>query len=328
VLTFTAPVINYRAQNPATIFVKDGAVEMGETIPTYNGTPCIQLQAQHVASPICQYQHNLAPGVITLGGITYRSAALVTGLPAHTIASPVDLPPAPVGDYWMEPNVLGARIVELLTMICQKRERSGQGVNEGLDPRKNNRLIDPLKTYTFKFKIEPDGQSFMSHIEFHEYQHIADHRWLAQQIIGRWDSFLSDLHQGGNAGTRKMVVSTRPQGTLGLANGFTYSIGVPRIMMYWARVAAYSGDLYHDTDQGAPPVLRVEQVAGDDVIVVLRAKQMLTERPDILNPKPHREMAVKSQNIDGTEMALGYGAPGPFPPVTWRQLTDRHWCVP
>ncbi|WP_339075421.1 hypothetical protein [Teredinibacter turnerae] len=316
-LVFTAPAITRRALNPAQTFVTGRSFEMGITIPTYNGTPCTDLQGHHVAQPTVEVRRN---GNVSLKQTTYRSAARITNIPAHTIHSPIVLPPFPINGAWIVGNVPGNMIKDLLTEICNRRRRDGQTVNNHFDPQKNQRLITLGNRYSLVIRLLPDADRFMRHIEFHEYQHISDHRWLAKQIIGRWDDWLR-----GAMG--KIIVSKMSSGAdIGaIASGYEYSIGAQRIIMYWARVAAYSGDLYHETDEGASAILNIVSVNDKTVTVSMRPKRIIHTRPDINNPEPHRSMAVKARNIDGTEIDIAYGEPEIFPLSKWVSIESRYY---
>lgn len=93
--------------------------------------------------------------------------------------------------------------------------------------------------------------------------------------------------------------------------------------MYWARTAAYSGDLYHETEQGDAPVMAVESITENFVAVAIRPKTIIFSAPDIDRPVPYGRMAVKARNIDGTEIDITYGEPAPFPSLL-TAITRRH----
>lgn len=313
------PAEIYRApnQNPAEVFATTGAVEMGLTEPRYNQTAVTQVQANVVTSPVVQITRN----PIIIGTQRFPNSARVISVPNHNINWPMFLPPRPVDGTWTAQTKISGHLVKArIEAVLTSRRRANRKVKEQFDPAVNRRLLDPRKLYTVQLKPEPDPETFMNHIKNHEYQHAADHKWLAERIIGWWDAWLTELMQ------RQITVVAR-NGVEGLGSGFSYSIGVPRIIMYWCRMANYSGDLYHDTRAGEYPVLNVESVEDEHVVFTIRPDQIIYEKPNLINPLPHKEMKFKTKNLDGTEVNLVYGAanPNPFSDSHWNKLTATHW---
>lgn len=323
-VTFHLPparILRAPAQNPAEIFAQSGAVEMGFTEPRYNGKAITAVGNADALTPTVAVNR----ANIIVGGVTYLSSAQVTALPNHQISWPMNLPPNPVNGMWTALNkVSGLVITERLNAIVTSRRRAGANIKANLDPQQNPRLISARTQYRFHFKLEPDAATFMHHVEYHELQHAADHKWLAERVIGWWDVWLGELLQN-----QITVVSSSPSGLDTLAKGFDYSTVGQKIILYWCRVADYSGDLYHDTDEGAPPVLNIEQVTGEDVFATIRPKRIIYQKPDLNNPRPHREMQVKTRGIDGTEARLEYGSSSnPFLQIPLARLDATHWQLP
>ncbi len=110
-------------------------------------------------------------------------------------------------------------------------------------------LIQPL----------PGWQRFDDQVKNHEMQHVADHKALAECIFGPLDAWQIAaknkrvLFRGPERGTLKNKVN--------LAN---YATTANRIVRYWVQCCDDSGEMFHASRDGAPPILRFVRIFHHD----------------------------------------------------------------
>lgn len=308
-LTMNPPVTVVRVKNPAQNFVDDNEMLFGYSEPSYNGTPVTQLDQTIAARQAVQTTINRNTP-IAVAGRTYQSNLMVTGVPNHTITWQISMPPAPVSGGWEAADVPGLRIKELVNQINTRRQRDGLEVTEAMKPENHPMRFKKTARMTLRFEPYPNATEFMTHIMNHELQHVADHMWLAKKVIGRWDDVLMMM-----LNQHITLLDRTREGTniVGIVNLFGYATGSARIPLYWKICTIDSGELYHETEEGADPVAKVVQITDTTVTVQLRPKKMITVAPNItINPQPHQSFAVKGDRIDGIELRMEAGMPAPF----------------
>jgi hypothetical protein len=276
--------------------------------PTYNGTPVSQLTLVHTAGQNPQTTINRRMP-ITIRGTLFRSNLMVTQVPNHVISWNVEMPPDPVNGGWEASGVPGRVLRERLEQINTRRLRDGLLVTDGMKPETYARYFRKDARMTLRFEPAPSPEVFMAHVYNHELQHVADHRWLAKTIIGRWDDVLMKML---NEHITLLGRESDATDISGLGTLFGYATSGARIPIYWKICAIDSGELFHETDAGAIPEARIVQITESTATVRIQPRQLITEAPDLVNPTPHQPLAVKGQNIDGIELHLLAGNPAPF----------------
>jgi hypothetical protein len=146
----------------------------------------------------------------------------------------------------------------------------------------------------------------MDHIRWHEYQHCADHRWLAEQIIGPWDDWLDTARAKNLRFRAANIIQLRTE--VGIPGD--YATGATRILRYWQSAIGQSGTLYHQTNLGRIPRLRISKLVGTPRIntgmmelhLTVEATQRIVAPVDHNSP-PHTFFTLRplGHPIDGNE---------------------------
>jgi hypothetical protein len=321
-LVFQPPVQTHRAPgiNPAESLATTGDLEFGLTVPQYNGIDITQLQAHHITDPTTHT--NLA--ALNISGRNFNASLRVTALPVHDISWPMILPPQPIGGVWTaNTQPTGRELLDKLRIISMSRAEVNKPLPEDMDIFNNKKLLNARTRYTLRVKPLPSAHEFMEHVAFHECQHVADHRWLAERIIGWWDDWLQELV------TQQInVVTTRGFAGLAVSTGFGYATGVWRIIKYWCTAAAQSGNLYHTIPAGKHPVLGISEITDNSITVTVTPREILRVQPDMVNVAPHREMRFSVRDLNGNEPPLTYAtaAVNPFLDAHWDKVDAQHWA--
>ncbi|MEP7120225.1 MAG: hypothetical protein ABJE95_04905 [Byssovorax sp.] len=293
----TSPVIIEASMNPAETFAQSGAILLGLTTPLYNGQR-LDVPPRTVLQP----EIRVAPLRPPIDGFRYQ--AEITGVPRHVVRWRIQMPPTlpPGSRGWVAGNVYAKKLKRLIAALAQWNRSTGVEV----DPRHEQVLADipDGEACTLVFRCHPGFEALHHHTYHHELQHVADHIWLTRQILGRWDAILEEMHREG-----KIVVGRRGTDVADLGSLFSYSRDTRAIFSYWWTAMKRSGFKFHGTEEGASPVARVVDVAGNTVVVELRIRRLITRPPDLVHAAPHGDFQVRGCDISGSEADLSYGTP-------------------
>jgi hypothetical protein len=254
-VVFTVPVVQRAAQNPADMLLGDvSSLDLGFCEPRLNGNSMLQARGvmrELPPIPMNEPVKNVVPGQ-TVG---HFSAQLQAPAPVNTVSWLITVPPQPVDGSWRSQPTTGLAINQLVARMA-KVEPSFRGMA-------NQKFPGDWK-FTLVLNPQPDAAAFMNHIIWHEHQHAADHHWLAQQIIGPWQSWVDaaiakNLWFDCPDRLRLITALQSP----GMANPVVdYALSINRIVRYWQATLSQSGDLYHRTPAGACPAIRFQKLAG------------------------------------------------------------------
>ncbi len=284
------------ADNPATMIARDGigSLDLGFAEPKLNGITMIQNKRLGGGLPPI----NFPSPTVTVISLPFdpKGYEAQVKAPSTDISWHITIPP--------DPNSEGVWVSDITSTSDQV-----------------SRIIECLTGRTMRHPSEwiwrivvhplPSAPEFMAHVRFHEKQHVQDHTWLAEQIIGPWDNWLSIADKKKlrfrNANKFQIVSSVSIPGN--------YATGVERIARYWQEAIKESGDLYHSTAAGGPPQIKILKTAGTPRINSGNMQLHLSIEPRcLLKVSPmgaHRKFGLKkltnTNPISGNEPKLSQG---------------------
>jgi len=301
-LAFSPPIETRRASNPATELATRGrnAELLGYTEPRLNGQVMVQ----------GNLLGELPPRVMNDPDIRVLPLAQPQGWwearvrqPFNTVSWQIELPPDFVDGVWTAQQLVGGAALK------------------GSLAHLLNVDIPSHGNWLLKIRPLPDPVAFFNHIRWHEYQHVADHRWLAQQIIGPWDEWYSTAQEKALKFQRKSKVEL--ESSLKLKQ---YTESTIRIVRYWQAALYQSGDLYHHTRLGSTPILQVARVQpptqndpNGELELTIEATERILSRIT-MDSHPHTTFGLKpitiwapfgagNMNLSGNEPKITKGAP-------------------
>jgi len=227
-LAFQSPIETLRSSNPATELATQTNPEvLGFTAPHLNGE--IMLQRAQLPPP----RDLSGPEIETING-AFGWQARVRKPPFNTVSWKIELPPRPVNGVWTASRPVPAGLL-----------RPPLARVPGIDLQK----LPSTGDFTLVLRPLPDADSFYKHIVWHEYQHVADHRWLAREIIGPWDEWYTIAHEKGLRFQRSSMADA-----INATRLTQYAESTIRIARYWQAALYDSGNLYHKPGLGDYPV--------------------------------------------------------------------------
>ncbi|WP_126286443.1 hypothetical protein [Burkholderia stagnalis] len=311
-LIFHDPVVVNTNSSPADQFVESAGAgfDLGYTEPSYMGTVALQRRTRFGAAPprtIPLHDVAITPSSGPGGG--YRAS--VGAVHDHDFSWRIELPPKPGDQYIVNSNVrLGwkskAYPIDRVLTLCREFKRQF--------PDRFAAALPDATQYTSGIVYllpAPSVKSLFDHIENHEYQHAADHRWLAEQIFGPIDRWAQVARQ------KNLVFESDSRTELLAAVQFpgNYASSGIRVYEYWQKCIAASGDLYHHTAAGAAPNVTLIRYHGsnNDPRILVVAFEISAAQPigdTSLHSPPHHAFALSGAGraLDGNEPPLQYGA--------------------
>jgi hypothetical protein len=304
-LQFTPPQFVYRPGNPADDFVRGNRMlVLGVTYPRYNDEIIDKsrgiVRPHPQTAPRAEQQDHQ---VLSLGQATHR------------FSWQISLPPNPVQTPWISQVVDWTQVNTIIQAIHPDRPR----ILEAPFPRVRLELLP-----------SPDALSVARHIENHERQHAADHRWLAERIFGPWDTWLASKQL--NPYTVKSLDSLA-----WVTAGGAYGLEPDIFLNYYREAVNESGRLFHHTDLGAGPVIAYEGVyinARREPIAqfTISFRRFMGHAPSFAPPQPHqyfrlpsvREFAQPASANSGTITAGGSAMEALEAPTLTQQDIDEH----
>ena len=250
----------YDLDNPARSFIEEGAPDFGYTEVTYNNqSALIRRSGRGGLAPISVSAPTLQVTALPPGH-AYNWRATIQTQEQHDIGWRIHLPPRPRGQYWSHMLREGARLWSLLDRYLVKRpDVFANGTEAWLRRPELMRLFTtPPGPWEIRMYPGPNVDAFMGHILAHEYQHVEDHAWLANAIIGPLD----DWHAAHAGTTFFAYEKSNLYGVILAGYAETYE----RILRYWQNAIVDSGDLFHNSPQGAHPVMRIVNIQRENRI--------------------------------------------------------------
>jgi len=310
-LVFREPVIRYTAVNPADQFASgtgpgDGGFELGYTEPSYNGQPALSRR--------CPYGTDVPSNVVwhkvdVSRNHEGRFDARVVAVPNHLFSWYVDLPPRPTEGFVVDRSLWRGWVSKKYpintVMVAYRRFRERYPRDCAAEVPVGVRMVHGV----VYFLCRPSVAAFMSHIENHEYQHVADHRWLAEKIFGPVDSWAQEAQR------KRLVFESGDAVALvkWVRLPSAYAVSDNRVYQYWQKAIGQSGDLYHLTAVGASPVLRLIRVqpSSNDPLTMNFVFEISPPGRigDVgLYSPPHRVFALVpvGKSLSGNEPKLSY----------------------
>lgn len=184
----------------------------------------------------------------------------------------IDLPPKPmpmthqaltgsigVGNH----DVWTAKITKAAALdLCQKIAGSPNAVNADKNWKQGFEAASKLTEWRLCVEALPTGIDFMNHTLWHEMQHVADHRWLADNII-----VPLQVWHGALYGNNISFATDRPADAMAelccgrkRKAGEKYALSAERVTAYWEQWLDKSGKHFHKTAAGAYPVVGLRGV--------------------------------------------------------------------
>ncbi|MXN78049.1 hypothetical protein GR157_25290 [Burkholderia sp. 4701] len=310
-LIFHDPVVVNTDSSPADQFVERAGAgfDLGYTEPSYMGTVALQRRTRFGAPPPPTIPlHDVA--VTPSGGPNGGFRASVGAVHNHDFSWRIELPPKPGDQYIVNSNARAgwkskAYPIDRVVTLCREFKRR-------FPDRFNDALPDATQYGSGIVYLlpAPSVKSFFEHIENHEYQHVADHRWLAEQIFGpidRWAQVARQKDLVFESGSRADLLTT-------VRSAGNYASSGIRIYEYWQKCIAASGDLYHHTAAGAAPNVTLMRYHGSNndprilvVVFEISAAQPIGDTG--LYSPPHHAFALSGagRELNGNEPPLQYG---------------------
>lgn len=247
----------YDLKNPARALIEDGAPDFGYTDPSYNGNSAVTVRSgvmqtlapATVSAPTLQFW---TPG----DGHAYTHAARIQASAQHDFSWTVHLPPRPTARYWEHRVLRGDLLWALLDHFHIRRPGmfAGRTADWLTDPDRR-RWFGLPGVWIIRITPQPSVRAFMDHILAHEFQHVEDHAWLANEIFGPLDNW-HQQHQ--LAGT---VFRAHERFNLSGVLVAGYAETSQRILRYWQQAIVDSGNLFHNTLQGDHPLMTITNIA-------------------------------------------------------------------
>lgn len=226
---------SYTLKNPARAFIEDGAPDFGFTEPFYNGVSAIPIKRRGLMQPT-DFD---APTITYTNGPVFT--AQITRCAQHNISWEISLPERPLTSCWQYTTQNGPQILKVLTdCFVQRGEMFSPTAKSWFSKMENKNLLNQHNSqWTIEMYPQPGAAQFMSHILAHEYQHVEDHAWLAEEIIRPLDTWHEEnQHRLFTSATKADLYG------IGLAG---VAVGNIRVLRYWERSIIESGHLYHNT---------------------------------------------------------------------------------
>lgn len=300
-LNFLAPVTQVNATNPADgLLEQNPSLDLGFCEPRLNGVSMLQsfgVMRELPPSPLREPTQNVDRPVLN-GDWRLRLQAAAN---PNEVSWQISIPPEPVNNTWRSKQTSGMVINQLIEKLSKAEPSFLPMVRQKFENRWNFHLVlHPL----------PDAASFMNHIRWHEAQHAADHRWLAEQIIGPWQRWVDaavDKDLSFTCSDRNHMISA-------VTNPSAYALSTIRIVRYWQTALAKAGDLYHRTLQGGTPQIRFQKLAGTarvtgasamELHLTIAAAQRIVA-PITYQSAPHTIFALPPMNktLTGNDRAI------------------------
>lgn len=303
--------------NPAKSIVLDGTLEFGITIPFYNGEEAFMsggrfgggARGLDLARPTLTKDQ---PGNLPRG---YRYRGMITKPAVHEIEWQIHLvpEPGPLG-YWEYTAREGVRLFSFIDALFQRKPGSVPHEQRKWlhDPTYRRRFVLP-GPWTLRVHPMPSAPQFMSHLLAHECQHVEDHAWLAQEILGPLDEWHDRHHE-----RRTEFIAGDSQYNLDSILLAGTAETATRLIQYWQNAIRQSGDVFHDTHAGAHPDLRVRAIARDDDVRSPGVVDLEVEPVALLqysgfdldDPRPHGWPAnvfnVQTGRLGGNEPVIAH----------------------
>ncbi|MFC7088084.1 hypothetical protein ACFQH5_00780 [Halomonas salifodinae] len=298
--------------------MSDATLDFGITIPYYNGQQAFRTggrfggggQSPVLSTPKIEIKQD-SQGNLPKG---YEWRGIMTEEAKHNIEWEIHLiPPPQNGRYWeCETSNKGVQLWSFIqSLYIHNRTSISQDCHKWLTDESYKQCFLSSRNLKVRVFPEPDAQAFMNHLRAHEYQHVEDHAWLTYEILGPLDEW-----QQANrdtvfiASSKYAMAAVNIAGTAETAN---------RIMDYWQRALERSGDLYHNSQAGAHPVLQIRRIARENDIrstcvidFTIKPAQVLRYKGfDLDDPRPHgwhlkKVFNVATGRLGGNEPQLDY----------------------
>lgn len=303
--------VRYDLKDPARSLVEDGAPDFGITEPFYNGTSAFDMASQGPAlGNALRPVTFTAPQATTAGGYQWRTT--IASQAVRDIDWTIRLPPRPAKRYWEFVDVTGGnRLYQfLLKFYLKKRQYMASETIPWIEHNHLKlRFLLPGQ-WVLRMYPQPGVDEFMSHILAHEYQHVEDHAWLAEEIFRPLDDWHE--HHANTVFLAHEKANLFGVGLCGTAESHQ------RILGYWVQAIIDSGNLYHDSDEGDHPIIHVVNIERPNTRVAGLVEMTVTPRTllrytgfDLDDPLPHgwgkdKVFKVATGKIGGNEPRLDY----------------------
>jgi hypothetical protein len=303
-LIFADPKVVNTGSDPAEQFVASGGAgfDLGFTEPMYNGVTALKMGGGFSSPPSRIQWHDTTENENPKGTFLTQ----VPSVPNHYFSWRVELPPRPTAPYILDGTIrLGwksnPRPVAEAIAVCSRFKEKYPLLFPGALPQ--------AASYTqgvIYFLPAPDVSKFFDHITNHEFQHVADHRWIAEQIFGPIDRWAR------TALSKRLVFRSHNKFDLRNTCMFAnYTISPIRVFDYWQASIKKSGDFFHDTALGSHPILQFRRCCASSndarTLLVIFEITPITPMPRItLYSPPHQAFCLGKKMLDGNErMRLG-----------------------